>query len=81
MDRLHEKHVLQYSPLRTAKEYLVSYFHVRFRNENFQKFFFPAGVRYKTLQNCPYFYAISSVFVYPREQLEKWQTVFFFNEI
>lgn len=58
MDRLREKHELQYSPLRTPEEYLVSYFHVRFRNEIFQKFFFPAGVCYKTLQNCPYFYAI-----------------------
>jgi hypothetical protein len=77
MDRLHENLELQCSPLRTPEEYLVSYFHVRSRNENFQKFVFPSGVRYKTLQNCPYFSTISSVFVYPREQLEKRQTVFF----
>ena len=76
MVRLHEKHELQYSPLRTPEEYLVSYFHVRFRNEYFQKFVFPTGVYYKTLQNCPYFCAISSVSVYPREQLEMRKTFF-----
>jgi hypothetical protein len=60
MDRLHEKYELHCSPLRIPEEYLVSCFHVCFRNENFQKFVFPAGVRYKTLQNFHYFFAISS---------------------
>jgi len=77
MDRLHEKHELQYSPVRTPEEYLVSYFHVRFRNENLKKnsSFLRAFATRRcriALISVPY----SSVLVYPCEQLEKRQTVF-----
>jgi hypothetical protein len=75
MDRLHEKHQLQCSPLRTPEEYVVIFMCV-FETKTLKKFVFLAGVLYKTLQNCPCFFVISSVSVCPREQLEKRRTVF-----